>query len=65
MIEANLTPEELDILQYVHEFAQREVKPLAREIDRNKEVPGKLIDRMNEMGLFPSYIPREYGGAGL
>ncbi len=65
MIEANLTPEELDILQYVHEFAQREVKPLAREIDRNKEVPGKLIDRMNEMGLFASYIPREYGGAGL
>ncbi len=65
MIEANLTPEELDILQYVREFAQREVKPLAREIDRNKEVPEKLINRMNEMGLFASYIPKEYGGAGL
>ena len=65
MIEANLTPEELDILQYVREFAQREVKPLAREIDRKKEVPEKLINRMNEMGLFASYIPKEYGGAGL
>lgn len=65
MIEARLSSEELDILGYVKEFAAKEVKPLAREIDRTKEVPEKLIDRMRELGLFQSYIPREYGGAGL
>lgn len=65
MIEAKLSPEELDIIQYVREFAVKEVKPLAREIDKSKEVPEKLINRMRELGLFQSYIPKEYGGAGL
>ncbi len=65
MIEANLSQDELDILEYVKEFATREVKPLAKDIDRNKEVPDKLIQRMRELGLFQSYIPKEYGGAGL
>lgn len=65
MIEAKLSPDELDVIQYVREFAVKEVKPLAKEIDRSKEVPEKLINRMRELGLFQSYIPKEYGGAGL
>lgn len=65
MIEAKLSQDELDILSYVKEFAEKEVKPLAKEIDRTKEVPPKIIDRMRELGLFQSYIPKEYGGAGL
>lgn len=65
MIEAKLSPEELDIIEYVKEFAVKEVKPLARDIDRTKEVPEKIINRMRELGLFQSYIPKEYGGAGL
>ncbi len=65
MIEAKLSREELDVLDYIKEFAQREVKPLAREIDRNKEVPRKIIDRMAELGLFSSTIPKDYGGSGL
>ncbi len=65
MIEARLSQDELDILEYVREFAVKEVKPLAKEIDKTKEVPEKLINRMRELGLFQSYIPREYGGAGL
>lgn len=65
MIEAQLSQDELDILEYVKEFAVKEVKPLAKEIDKSKEVPVKLIDRMRELGLFQSYIPKEYGGAGL
>jgi alkylation response protein AidB-like acyl-CoA dehydrogenase len=65
MIEAALTREELDILEYVKEFAQKEVKPLAREIDRKKEVPKSIIDRMAQLGLFSSTIPKDYGGSGL
>ena len=65
MIEATITQDEMEVLKYVRQFAQKEVKPLAREIDRTKSVPQKIIDRMNELGLFSSYIPREYGGAGL
>ncbi|MCL4306884.1 MAG: acyl-CoA dehydrogenase [Candidatus Thermoplasmatota archaeon] len=65
MIEATITQDENEVLKYVRQFAQKEVKPLAREIDRTKSVPQKIIDRMNELGLFSSYIPKEYGGAGL
>lgn len=65
MIEAAISQEEAEVLRYVTEFAQKEVKPLARDIDLKKEVPQKLIQRMKDLGLFASYIPREYGGAGL
>lgn len=61
----HLSESEKDVLKYVTQFAQNEVKPLAREIDQNMSVPQKLIDRMNELGLFSSYIPEDYGGAGL
>lgn len=61
----HLTEAEKDVLNYVIQFAQNEVKPLAREIDSSMSVPQKLIDRMKELGLFASYIPEEYGGAGL
>lgn len=61
----HLSESEKDVLKYVTQFAQKEVKPLAREIDSNMTVPRKLIDRMNDLGLFASYIPEKYGGAGL
>lgn len=60
-----LTEEEEQILDYITQFSQKEVKPLAREIDEKKAVPEKLIMKMREMGLFSTYIPKEYGGAGL
>ena len=60
-----LTEEEEQILDYVTQFSQKEVKPLAKEIDEKKAVPEKLILKMREMGLFSTYIPKEYGGAGL
>ncbi|MEM0158077.1 MAG: acyl-CoA dehydrogenase family protein [Thermoplasmataceae archaeon] len=65
MIEAAITEDEIEILKYVREFAQKEVKPFAMEIDRSKAVPARIIERMKQLGLFASYIPREYGGAGL
>ncbi len=65
MIEATITQDEKEVLKYVRQFAQKEVKPLARQIDQSRSVPQKIIDRMNELGLFSSYIPKEYGGAGL
>ena len=60
-----LKEEEKDVLEYIKRFASEEVKPLARDIDLKEEVPRKLIDRMKELGLFASYIPKEYGGYGM
>jgi len=60
-----LNQDELEVLKYVKRFATEEVKPLAREIDEKQEVPEKIINRMRDLGLFSSYIPKEYGGIGM
>ena len=60
-----MTQEEIDVLQYVRRFAGEEIRPLAKKIDEEKTVPQSLINRMKELGLFASYIPKEYGGYGM
>jgi alkylation response protein AidB-like acyl-CoA dehydrogenase len=60
-----LTEEEEQILEYIKQFSEKEVKPLAKEIDEKKSVPEKIILKMKDLGLFSTYIPKEYGGAGL
>ena len=60
-----LSEDEVQVLDVLRRFAETEVKPLAMEIDKTKSVPEKIISRMRELGLFASYIPTEYGGAGL
>jgi alkylation response protein AidB-like acyl-CoA dehydrogenase len=48
----------------VREFAEREVRPRAAEIDRTDEFPGDLYKRMAELGILGMTLPAEYGGAG-
>lgn len=55
----------LKIRQLVKEFAQKEVQPLAKEIDRTEEFSVHLTKRMGELGLFGIAIPVTYGGQGL
>ncbi|MXW03384.1 MAG: acyl-CoA dehydrogenase [Holophagales bacterium] len=48
------------------EFTDKEVLPVANELDPKKEtIPQSLIDQMGELGFFGIVIPEEYGGAGL
>ncbi len=47
------------------EFAEREVKPLAKRIDEENVVPESLLRKMGEMGYFALRVPEEYGGPGL
>ncbi len=62
---SGLKETEEQVLKVVREFAQNEVKPRARQIDEEENVPQDLIDRMRALGLFSIYIPEKYGGAGL
>ncbi|HEV8306628.1 MAG TPA: acyl-CoA dehydrogenase family protein [Methylomirabilota bacterium] len=48
----------------VREFAEREVKPRAAEIDRADEFPGDLYKRMAELDILGMTVPSEYGGSG-
>jgi alkylation response protein AidB-like acyl-CoA dehydrogenase len=54
-----------DIRDLAREFAEKELAPIAGEIDQNDEVPQRIYDMMAEMGFFGLKIPEEYGGLGL
>jgi (2S)-methylsuccinyl-CoA dehydrogenase len=61
-----LTPEQEEIRRSVREFVEREVKPVANELDRRgEEIPEGLLRKMAELGYFGITFPPEDGGLGL
>jgi short/branched chain acyl-CoA dehydrogenase len=48
----------------VYEFANREVRPLVREMDEQAHIPRALIDKLFSLGVMGIEIPELYGGAG-
>ena len=47
------------------EFAEKEVKPLAHEIDEEERFPQETVKKMAELGIMGIPIPEEYGGSGM
>jgi butyryl-CoA dehydrogenase len=60
----NYTEEQQMIKDMVHDFAEKEVKPKAPEIDRKDEFPWGIYKKMAELGILAMTLPREYGGSG-
>jgi alkylation response protein AidB-like acyl-CoA dehydrogenase len=61
----SLTAEQKQIREMVTEFVDREIKPVAADIDAEDEFPADLVREMGELGLMGMPFPEEYGGAGL
>lgn len=57
--------EEQALLEAVERWAEREVKPIAREHDQEDRYPAELVEQMKELGLFGATISPRYGGLGL
>jgi butyryl-CoA dehydrogenase len=53
------------IQKMVREFAEKEIAPIASELDKKAEYPTKILEKMAKLGLLGIIIPPEYGGAGL
>ena len=60
-----LSDEQQEIVAAVREFVEREVIPVADELEHRDEFPEKIVERMKELGLFGLTVPEEFGGAGL
>ncbi|PLX45824.1 MAG: acyl-CoA dehydrogenase [Deltaproteobacteria bacterium] len=60
-----LNAEQNILRQSVREFAEKEIKPVARELDAKEIFSYELTAKMAELGLFGIFVPPEYGGAGL
>jgi alkylation response protein AidB-like acyl-CoA dehydrogenase len=57
----SLTPEEQSILGTVREFVDRDVRPVARDLEHENTYPEKLIEQMKQLGIFGLAIPEPYG----
>ena len=58
--------EEHDLIRKtVRDFAEREIKPRAKDLDEKAEFSYELTAMMGELGLFGMYLPEQYGGQHL
>jgi len=62
---AGLTDEQAEFRNAVSEFAQRELAPLAAQIDRTNSSPMDIWERLGNMGLLGVTVSTKYGGLGL
>jgi len=63
-VKFELTPEQALLRLSVREFAEAEVKPLARELDRTGRFPRETLRKAAELGFIGVSVPEEDGGSG-
>ena len=56
-----LTEEQLEMQQMFRDFAEKEVAPIAIEIDENHRFPEENVAKMQELGFFGIPFDEEYG----
>ena len=60
-----LTEEHHQVREIVRDFAANEIKPIARELDREHRFPWETVKQMGELGFMGAPWPDELGGAGM
>ena len=53
-----------EIIETVREFVNKEVVPVADDMEHKDEFPDAIVEQMKELGLFGLTVPEEYGGIG-
>jgi acyl-CoA dehydrogenase len=60
-----LSDEQRALRDLAHEFAAKEIRPVAAEYDEQQTHPADVIAKAHEVGLMNPHVPEEFGGAGL
>ncbi len=60
-----LTKAHEELRQKVRDFAEKEIKPVAAQLDEEEVFSEELIKKMGDMGFFGIQVPKELGGQGL
>ena len=60
----SLTKQQQMAVKMYREFAENEVKPLAKKVDAEEYFPAETVHKMAKLGMMGIYFPKEYGGAG-
>jgi len=64
-MDMKLTEEHRLIQDMARDFAQKEIAPIAAEIDEAARFPAETVQKMGELGFMGIEIPEEWGGTGL
>jgi acyl-CoA dehydrogenase len=65
MVDFTLTDEQKNLRELAHDFAEKEIRPVAWEYDKDGHWPQEVLQKAFDVGLMNTHIPEEYGGPGL
>ena len=64
-LDFDLNDEQQMLRKMVRNFAEKEIAPIAQELDDKEEFSYTLTKRMGDLGLFGPFVPEEYGGSNV
>ncbi|MDY6953460.1 MAG: acyl-CoA dehydrogenase family protein, partial [Thermodesulfobacteriota bacterium] len=64
-METFLSEKHRAVRRSVRAFCQRELCPIAKEIDQEARFPWEVVEKMAGLGYFGVQVPKELGGAGM
>ena len=59
-----LSKQQQMVQKMYREFAENEVKPLAKKVDAEEYFPKETVEKMGKLGMMGIYFPTSVGGAG-
>jgi acyl-CoA dehydrogenase len=65
VVDFTLTDEQKALRELAHDFAEKEIRPVAWEHDKDGSWPAEVFAKAHEVGLMNTHVPEEYGGPGL
>jgi len=65
VVDFTLTDEQKDLREMAHNFAEKEMRSVAFEYDKDGTWPAEVIQKAWEVGLMNTHVPEQYGGPGL
>lgn len=64
-MDLTFTPEQIELRKRVREFAEKEIAPMAHELDSTDDIHEKGINLIKKSGFYGYVVPKEYGGKGV
>jgi acyl-CoA dehydrogenase len=65
VVDLTLTDEQKDLRELAHSFAEKDIRKVAWDYDRDGTWPQDIVEKAWEIGLMNTHIAEEYGGPGL
>jgi acyl-CoA dehydrogenase len=65
VVDLTLTDEQKDLRELAHSFAEKDMRSVAWEHDRDGSFPKEVLQKAWDVGLMNTHLPEEYGGPGL